>query len=697
MQVIKRDGREVIFDSEKVMSAISAALVATNDYNTEAAVVLKDKVIAKLGSKAVVNVSDIHTTVEDVLMKSSHKSAARAYIEYRSYRDSVRESNGKLFSDITGFLEQTSDEFTKENANKDSKVVNTHRDLLAGIISKHYAMNYILPEDVAEAHREGFIHAHDLDYILSPLTNCALINYQDMLDKGFHIGNAEIESPKSIGVAATVLTQIIQAVASSAYGGQTSQHIDKGLSKYVELSYKKNLAKLSKYKVPEEMLEDFAMQETEKDVDNAMQTLFYQVNTLMTTNGQAPFITISMGLDTSVYGRMITKAYLEVHKRGLGVHHTTAVFPKVIFFLKDGVNLTDKDPNYDLKKLAMECCVERIYPDFISSPLNKKVTGSCNGDVTSMSCRSFLSKWEDENGVEKYDGRFNLGVVTLNLALIAKNSQETGVEFYTELDKYLELSYKAHMVRVNRLKGVKAKQNPIMFVEGALARLDPEECIDKLFYDGYASISIGYGGLAEACEILYGVYDKQQGINILKAIKNKCEDFNIRSGLAFSEYGSPIESGCYKFAKALNKKYPGTLDRDYVTNSFHQPVWVESTPIEKWEFEEGFAEVSSGGNIGYVETPNLAGNMKALESLVDYGYKHIPYFGINQPIDHCFKCEYSGEFNATPDGFCCPQCGNTEDGTMSVIRRVSGYLSAPNARPFNLGKMQETIERVKHQ
>lgn len=594
-----------------------------------------------------------------------------------------------LYQDVFGFLDQTSEEFTHENANKPAMLVNTHRDLLAGILSKHMAMSYILPKNLAQWHREGFGHIHDLDYMLSPLTNCCLINYRDMLENGFRIGNARIEKPQSIGVATTVLTQIIQAVASSQYGGQTCAHIDAGLSQYVEASFDKIYVDVGNY--------DTAMKLVEKQVYDAMQTLIYQVNTLMSVNGQSPFITISLGLDTSVFGRMITRNYLKVHKAGLGKDHVTPVFPKVIFFLEEGTNMTAGEPNYDLKQLAMECCAERIYPDFISVPLNKEVTGSTHGRVTSMGCRSFLSYYATEQG-EQYDGRFNLGVVSLNLPLIAKEATVKGYVFADLLEHHMQMAYDAHMVRVERIRHTKASQNPTLFMEGALARLEANEEIGKLFEGGYASISIGYVGLAEAMDILYPRENNHKTIGklVLQFMKDICEEFKERSGLSFSLYGTPAESLCYKFARSLNEHYPDTIDRDYLTNSFHQPVWMQTNPFEKWDYEEGFAQISNGGNIGYVETPNLKNNIPALEALIDYAYHKIPYFGVNQPVDQCFKCGFHGEFTATAKGFECPSCGNHEEETISVIRRVSGYLSAPNSRPYNKGKMQEVLEREKH-
>lgn len=534
-----------------------------------------------------------------------------------------------------------------------------------------------------------------MDYIISPLTNCCLVNYPDMLEHGFTIGNATIGTPNSINVAATVLSQISAAVSGGQYGGQTYSHIDHYLVPYVEKTHNKNLSFCKKHGLPESVADEM----TEKDVYDSMQCFLYQINTLTSTNGQTPFLTISLGLDTSKFGRMITKNYLMVHKGGIGEDHITPVFPKVLFFLDEGVNMNPGDPNYDLKQLAMECAAERIYPDFVSVPLNRKVTGSTKGNVTSMGCRSYLSKYIDQQtGEEKYLGRFNLGVVSLNLPMLAAKAKTEDVDFYAVLDEYLELAYDAHMVRVNRLKGTKAGQNPIMWCEGVLARLDPGEEIDKLFYDGYASISIGYIGVYETCQILGREGDKNLALGILQHMKDKCAEFKERSRLGFSLYGTPSESLCYKAATCLDRMYPNVLkhEREYLTNSFHQPVWLKTSPFDKWLYEEGFAVISNGGNIGYIETPNLRNNLDALEALIDFGYKHIMYYGVNQPVDFCMKCGFKGEAKATAKGFECPECGNHDPATLSVIRRVSGYLSAPNARPFNVGKQSEVMERVKH-
>ena len=382
MQVIKRDGKKAPFNKLFIENAINAAArnAATEIPDAAQQIATDIQVRLEKAERQEVPIKEIQNMVENMLMASKHKNVARRYIEYRHQRDRARESGSKLLTDIEGFLDQTNEEYTKENANKDAKSVNTHRDLLSGILSKHLATTQILPPHIAKWHEEGWGHAHDLDYLLSPLTNCQLVNYRDMLSNGFAIGNAKIGQPQSIGVAATVLTQIIQAVASSQYGGQTSAHIDTGLKPYVEKSYNKLKQIQTQYNLPDSFTEDGIR----KEVHDAMQTFLYQVNSLTTTNGQAPFVSISLGLDTSKFGKMITEEYLKVHMDGLGEDHTTPVFPKVIFFLEDGVNMKQGDPNYDLKKLAIDCAVKRIYPDFISVPLNRKITGVTGTPVTSM-------------------------------------------------------------------------------------------------------------------------------------------------------------------------------------------------------------------------------------------------------------------------------------------------------------------------
>lgn len=600
-------------------------------------------------------------------------------------------NSNKLYEDIENFINNTNKDITTENANKDAKVVNTHRDLFAGILSKHYAQDTI-PEEFIKWHNDGYGHCHDLDYWISPLTNCCLINYPDMLRNGFKIGSANIEEPKSFSVACTVLTQIVQAVASSQYGGQSLAHIDKYLEPYVQMSWNKLLEKQKKYNLSTEFIED----ELKKEVYDGCQTFLYQLNSTVSVSGQTPFISISLGLSTTKFGRLITEQYLKVHEKGLGKDGITPVFPKVIFFLEDGINTNSTDPNYDLKQQALHCSSKRIYPDFVSVTLNKETTGSTSEAVTPMGCRSFLSKWINEDGEEQYNGRCNLGVASINLPLIALESTSDD-DFFDKLHHHMDMAYRFLSLRVERLKGTKARQNPVLYMYGALARLDPDETIEQLFYNGRSSISIGYVGLSECSEILKGKIDKDFGLKVLKYMQMKCNQYKEETNIAYSLYGTPAESLCYKFAKIINEKYPSVLNRDYISNSFHYPVHYDISIFDKFQYESLFGNISSGGNISYVETPNLSNNLKALETIVDYARTKVQYFGINQPVDHCYECGYDGQFNVDKNGYNCPHCGNNDESTISVIRRVSGYLGAPNSRPFNKGKQAEVIERIKHQ
>ena len=731
-KVIKRNGLEVSYNFDKVVSAVMAAAMSI-DVELDALFLTKlESKIGKLIVKQDLCVYTIQEIIENTLMDSKYKNVARAYIEYRQQSDNIREQSSELFQEVNAFVNGTNDDWSRENANKDAAVVNTHRDMVTGLLSKHMAIEHILPKPIAKAHVDGYNHVHDLDYFISPLTNCMLVNYPDMMENGFKLGDAYVETPKSIGVASTVLSQIAQAVASAQYGGQSFAEIDFGLEPYVKASHVKILKIINKRvelaneklhkmgKLPQDvtldandlcMGEDYVDELLSKEVYDAMQTFLYQINTLSTTNGQTPFVTITFGMNTSYHGRMIIREYLKNHIKGLGKRGKTPIFPKVVHFLEEGVNMNPCDPNYDLKLLSIECSTKRMYPDYISAPLNRKITGCKQALTTPMGCRSFLGVYEDEHGQEKTNGRFNLGVVSLNLAIMAadaihqvQNTANISAAKIAELrksafrgimNKYAELAYDAHMIRVNRLLGTKAGVNPVLFCEGAVARLDREDTIDQLFYNGYASISIGFIGVSEAVEFIAGHQDKEFALEICQFLKDKCAKFSERSGLSFSLYGTPSESYCKKAASAVNKKYPNLIERDYITNSFHQPVWVESTPVQKWNYEEDFAKICSGGNIGYVEAPSLVRNPKGYEALVDFAYKQIPYFAVNTPIDECYECGFTGELTPEMDGYHCPQCGNHNPYTISATRRVSGYLGDAS-RPFNVGKQQEVTQRVKH-
>jgi len=606
-----------------------------------------------------------------------------------------------LLKEIRSLIEQSNFTLLTENANKDSKVIPTQRDLLAGIIARHYAKHHILPADVVQAHESGDIHYHDLDYApFFPMFNCMLIDLKGMLTYGFKMGNAEIATPKSISTAAAVTAQIIAQVASHIYGGTTINGIDTILEPYVTMSYNKHLAIAKQWNINDEKA--YAKAQTEKECFDAFQALEYEINTLHTANGQTPFVTLGFGLGTSWQARLIQQSILKNRLAGLGIKSKTAVFPKLVFAIKDGINHKQTDPNYDIKQLALECASKRMYPDILNYEQTVKVTGSFK---TPMGCRSFLGKYE-ENGQEIHDGRNNLGVVTLNLPRIALEANGCETKFWQILDERLEITKKALLTRIARLDNVKAKVAPILYMEGACGvRLKADESISELFKNGRASISLGYIGLHETIYALYGghVFDdenlQQKAVAIVEYLAGITKRWKSETGYGFSLYSTPSESLCERFCRLDVAKF-GTIenitDKGYYTNSFHLDVAKKVDPYAKMEFEAPYPEFATGGFICYGEYPNMQHNLKALEDVWDYSFDKVPYYGTNTPIDECYACGFSGEFTCTSKGFTCPNCGNRDSATSSVTRRVCGYLGSPDTRPFNKGKQQEVKRRVKH-
>lgn len=706
MIVIKRDGREVSFDNKKIQSAIEKAMnslnVSDDDFLDYILInILKD--VRELQEEKF-NISTIQNVIENHLMKSKYPDIARAYIEYRHDRDIRREKNSALNKNIQGLIEQSDLSILNENANKDSKVIPTQRDLLAGIIAKHYAKNHILPRDVVEAHERGEIHYHDLDYApFFPMFNCMLVDLNEMLTNGFKMGNADIETPKSISTATAITAQIIAQVASHTYGGTTINRIDEILAPYVSCSYEKHLKTAQAWSIPQP--EKYATALTEKECFDAFQALEYEINTLHTANGQTPFVTFGFGLGTSPESRLIQQSILKNRMAGLGKNKKTAVFPKLVFTIKEGINRSENDPNYDIKKMAVHCSTKRMYPDILNYDQVVKSTGSFK---TPMGCRSFLSVYHDETGKEVHDGRNNLGVVSINLPRIAIESQNDSNAFWALLDKRLNLAKKALLTRIERLKNVKAKVAPILYTEGALGvRLKPDDNVIELFKNGRASISLGYIGLHETVNALLGefphIFDSSEkqafSLSIIRHLKEAAETWQQETGYGFSLYSTPSENLCDRFCaldKACFGNIPGVTDKGYYTNSFHLDVEKKVNPYEKLNFEKHYPQIANGGFICYGEFPNLEHNPKALEDVWDYSYDRVPYYGTNTPIDECYKCGYTGEFECTSKGFSCPKCGNHEEGMLSVIRRVCGYLGSPDTRPFNKGKQEEVMRRVKH-
>lgn len=705
LQVKKRDGAVVRYDVSKIEAAcLSAARVAGHEAPAELARCIAAEVEAQCRAAEcdVLDIPSIQEMVENALMRE-FPEVARIYIQYRHERDNIRAQGSELHAKLMGLVQKTDEEATTENANKDANVFPVMRDLMAGIVSKQFASTF-LPKDILTAHREGDIHYHDLDYSpFLPFTNCCLVDLKGMLQNGFRLGNAKIESPKSVGVACAVTAQIIAQVASHQYGGTTIPNIDQTLAPYVQKTYEKNLHIAAEYGIPEP--ERYARERTEKETYDGIQACEYEINTLFSSNGQQPFVTFSFGMGTSWQERAIQQAILRVRIKGLGKEGVTPVFPKLVMFLEAGINLNPQDPNYDLKQLALECASKRMYPDIISAKLNRRITGS-SVPVSPMGCRSFLPAWRDAEGREVLDGRNNLGVVSLNLPRIAIESKGDRQRFLTLLDARLDLCFRALMTRIKRLEGVRANVAPILYTEGAFGRrLKADEEIMTLFKDGRASISLGYIGLHEVGVLLFGQHPADSDAardflhGIVKHMSETAKTWRRETGFGFSLYSTPSESLCYRFCKLDTERFgqiPEVTDKGYYTNSFHLDVQRKVNPFEKIDFEEGYAEYASGGHISYVELPNMKHNLKALERIWDYAIEHVPYFGTNTPVDSCGACGFMGEARATSEGFTCPQCGNTDSASLSVTRRVCGYLGSPNARPFNAGKQKEVMRRVKH-
>lgn len=700
--VIKRDGSQAPFNALRIAEAILKASGAARCKGVDA-FAIAEEVKTKLDGLAEVDIHHIQDAVEESLMKSGHTELARIYIEYRHDRDLARERKSHLNSEIYGLIEQSNASLLNENANKDSKVIPTQRDLLAGIVAKHYAKSYILPRDVVRAHDKGEIHYHDLDYApFFPMFNCMLIDIKGMFTQGFKMGNAEIEEPKSISTATAVTAQIIAQVASHIYGGTTINGIDTILAPYVAISYKKHLKIAEQWGIADSKA--YATQQTEKECLDAFQSLEYEVNTLHTANGQTPFVTFGFGLGTSWEARLIQQSILKIRIAGLGKNHKTAIFPKLIFAINEGVNRKASDPNYDIKQLALECASKRMYPDILNYDKVVEVTGSFK---TPMGCRSFLGTFE-ENDELLHDGRNNLGVVSLNLPRIALESAGDESKFYQLLDARLMIAKKALDTRIERLSEVKASVAPILYMEGACGvRLKADDCVADIFKNGRASISLGYIGLHETINALYGseqhLFDDQQkqqkAVAIIAYLKEATQRWTKETGYGFSLYSTPSENLCDRFCRLDAKEFgvlQGVTDKGYYTNSFHLDVEKAVNPYDKLDFEMPYPEIASGGFICYGEYPNMQHNLKGLEDVWDYSYSRVPYYATNTPIDECYECGFHGEFDCTSKGFVCPGCGNSDSEKVAVIRRVCGYLGSPDARPFNEGKQEEVRRRVKH-
>ena len=705
--VEKRDGRRVIFDVDKIDKALHKAAEKVMDVTPlveKRLSTLVERIVEEIHSRFPqgVKIYEIQNIVEHELLEAKEYALAEEYITYRTQRDFERSKATDINFSIHKLLNKDQ-AVVNENANKDSDVFNTQRDLTAGIVGKSIGLQ-MLPKHVANAHQKGDIHYHDLDYSpYTPMTNCCLIDFKGMLENGFKIGNAEVESPKSIQTATAQISQIIANVASSQYGGCSADRIDEVLAPYAEKNYQKHLKDAEEWVLPDKR-QEYAWKKTQKDIYDAMQSLEYEINTLFTSNGQTPFTSLGFGLGTSRFEREIQKAILNIRIKGLGSEHRTAIFPKLIFTLKRGLNLEEGSPNYDIKQLALECATKRMYPDVLSYDKIVELTGSFK---VPMGCRSFLQGWKDENGVEVNSGRMNLGVVTVNLPRIALESEGDLNKFWEIFNERMNIAEDALVYRVERTKEATPANAPILYQYGAFGRrLGKEESVDQLFKNRRATISLGYIGLYEVATVFFGNHwennpeAKEFTLDIIRDMKRRVEEWSDQYGYHFSIYSTPSESLTDRFCRLDTEKFgsiPDITDKEYYTNSFHYDVRKNPTPFEKLDFEKVYPEAgASGGFIHYCEYPVLQQNPKALEAVWDYAYDRVGYLGTNTPIDRCYKCDFEGDFEPTERGFACPNCGNNDPKTVDVVKRTCGYLGNPQARPMVNGRHKEIAARVKH-
>ena len=707
MKVTKRDGRIVDYDRNKIILAIQKANVEVDRYEQVSEETI-DSIVASIENKKTDNlmVEDIQDMIEQKLMAERKCELAKKYIIYRYTREMVRRANTTDDS-IMSLIKNSNKDVMEENSNKNAYIASTQRDLIAGEVSKDLTKRVLLPEKIIKAHEEGVIHFHDMDYYLQSIFNCCLINIGDMLENGTVMNGKLIESPKSFQVACTVMTQIISAVASSQYGGQSVdiRHLGKYLRKTrdkYERHYKEKYGDI----ISDEIRERFIDDRLRDELRSGVQTIQYQINTLMTTNGQSPFVTLFLNLDkddpyieeNAMIIEEILKQRIEGIKNEKGVYVTPA-FPKLIYVLDEHNCL--KGGKYDyLTKLAVKCSAKRMYPDYISAKMMRE---NYEGNVFScMGCRSFLTPWKDENGEFKFEGRFNQGVVSLNLPQIGILAEGEEEKFWALLEERLALCFEALMCRHHALEGTLSNVSPIHWQYGAIARLKSGETIDKLLHDGYSTISLGYIGLYEVTKLMTGVsHTDPKGTNfalrLMKRLRLACDTWKLETGLGFGLYGTPAESLCYRFAEIDKKRFgeiKDVTDKGYYTNSYHVDVREKIDAFEKFRFESQFQKISSGGAISYVEIPNMRHNLEALEDVVRFIYDNIQYAEFNTKSDYCHVCGYDGEIIINDDlEWECPQCHNKDKNKMNVTRRTCGYLGE---NFWNVGKTKEINARTLH-
>ena len=724
MKIIKRNGQEAIFDEVKITNAIIGAnkeVVETERLSEEEIDNITNDIKYKCQKmKRALSVEEIQNLVEDELMKLNAFSVARKYITYRFQRALARQSN-TTDDQILSLIECANEEVKQENSNKNPTVNSVQRDYMAGEVSKDLTRRILLPEDIVKAHDEGLIHFHDADYFSQHMHNCDLVNLEDMLQNGTVISETMIEKPKSFSTACNVATQIIAQVASSQYGGQsiTLSH----LAPFVDVSRQKFRKEVKEefetigLELDDEKINALAEERLKKEITKGVQTIQYQVVTLMTTNGQAPFITVFMYLNEVPEGRlrddlaMIIEETLKQRMKGVknekGVYITPA-FPKLIYALQEN-NIEPNSQYYYLTELAARCSAKRLVPDYISEKVMKELKVDQNGNgqcYPSMGCRSFLTPYIDENGKPKYYGRFNQGVVTINVVDVACSSKRDMNKFWQIFDERLELCYRALMCRHERLKGTPSDVAPILWQHGALARLKKGETIDKLLYGGYSTISLGYAGLYECVKYMTGKSHTDPSatpfaIEVMQHLNDACTKWKEKENIDFSLYGTPIESTTYKFAKCLQKRFgkiEGVTDKNYITNSYHIHVTEHINAFDKLTFESQFQKLSPGGAISYVEVPDMQDNIDAVLAVMKHIYNNIMYAELNTKSDYCMACGYDGEIQIEKDEngkliWVCPNCGNKNQDMMSVARRTCGYIGT---QFWNQGRTQEIKERVLH-
>lgn len=753
MKVIKRDCSEADFDKSKISTAILKAMKnGSGIVKQKIAEDIANEIEEDCKDKDEVSISDIESMVYDKLITKKQRLTAKAYEGYRSIREFQRENENTIDTEITELLSGESDYWNNENSNKNPRLNTTQRDYLAGIVSKDASRRYILPPEIVQAHDDGLIHVHDLDYLIQYMNNCCLINLEDMLQNGTVISETLIEKPHSFSTACTVATQIIAQVASSQYGGQSislahlapfvdisRQKIRKEVIEEQEYLYRnidekewvkprkvlgkklrkdqekfyKNKDRLLKF-IDATDIEDIVEKRLKKEIEKGIQTIQYQITTLMTTNGQAPFITLFMYLNEAHNQREkddlamlieeeLRQSYLGV-KNEEGVYITPA-FPKVIYVLQED-NIHEEDKYWYLTEMAAKCSMKRLTPDYISEKIMKEMKdGNC---YPVMGCRSALTVWHDENGKPKFYGRFNSGVVTVSLPDIALSSGGDFNEFWRIFDERTELCHKALKIRHQRLRGTKSDVAPILWQHGAFARLKKGESIDKLLFGGYSTLSLGYAGLAECVKYMTGHYHCDEGIGekfgleVMQALNDKCSQWKIDENIDYSLYGTPLEATTEKFAKKLKERFgiiEGVTDRTYITNSYHIPVFIHIDAFGKLRIEAKFQRLSPGGSISYIECPNMENNIPAVLEVMKFIYNNNMYAELNTKSDYCQKCGWSKEIKLIDEGgkliWECPNCGNRDVRTMDITRRTCGYKGTAR-NGWNQGRLGDIHDRVPH-